>query len=44
MNPVPALAPVPPAFERQVHLVLGVDTSRALAADPSSRPEPRWGA
>ncbi|GHB81992.1 hypothetical protein GCM10010306_090550 [Streptomyces umbrinus] len=43
MNPVPVLTPVPPAFERQLPLVHGVDATRAFAADPS-RPEPRWGA
>lgn len=43
MNPVPALAPMPPAFERQLPLVHAVDATRAFAADPS-RPEPRWGA
>lgn len=51
MNPVPALTPVPPAFEQRVrlsslakaHLVHAVDAARAFTADPS-RPEPRWGA
>ncbi len=43
MNPVPAPAPVPPAFEQRVHLVHGVDAARTFAADPA-RPEPRWGA
>jgi hypothetical protein len=51
MNPVPALASVPPAFEQQArtspspwtHPVHSVDAARAFAADPS-RPEPRWGA
>lgn len=43
MNPVPALAPVPPALEQGVHLVHELDTTRLFAADPS-HPEPRWGA